>query len=739
MSRIVWLILSLLLLPATGLLLAARWAMSSQAEYAATATLRTTGVVVGDERRNDGDEPRFHSIVEYRGPDGQTARFTDGRDAVFPRYPRGQVVEVRQYPYRVNPEIVHAPEWSNADSWFVQLGVAGYAFAMPFVAWLLSAIGRLLGRLLRRRAKPKPARVPWLLLGVLLLPPGAWLVADAWMHAQPGLAFKAQAQRIVGTVTDLQAVPADDATRYRPVIEYAVAGKTLQYVLPEAGNPARYRRGEAVSLLVLPDDPERTRVDGLWSIWGANLLELVAGALLLVPFAVVASGVLLGALWGVIGGRGKEENAAPRWLVPVLMFLLPVAALGWGLWHAVESSRYSDADMVRTEGTVVDLAEDKTFNTVRQRATVEFHAEDGRTLRFVETSETFDSSGAAKYRIGSTLPVRYPRGTPEQARRAMEAVNPWAVLAVLGGMLALPGWFLLAIVSFAFAWSRVRRNGPERFPGQVRLSEDLRQRAVWVPLAMGLLVAHLVAWGFAAVAMAEIFGMEKTQGTIVEVKASLDETRKQPIYFLQIEYRDGAGQLARFGMESPQAQAVGDTVQVRHSPDGSRPARLAQGGIALLACVFFGAFTALFLVPFGWSIRPLLRHPWKARERRGLLVRGTKVKAQFLGVERHYAAGCLAGARNVRLKFPWRLKAQWRHPLSGKTHLLYSDPLWLDPAGYAMPEELDAIVDTTQPQRHWLDSGFLPDLADVPSQRRVYGDARETGAALRRVLGMKPA
>ena len=113
------------------------------------------------------------------------------------------------------------------------------------------------------------------------------------------------------------------------------------------------------------------------------------------------------------------------WLLLVPSCLTALAAL----WLLASGTGFG-SDTRSTTGRVVAHEQVRLKTSQAQKSVFEFKAEDGRTLRVVDT---LARQQAAIHRIGESVRVRYPAGQPEHAKIAGSVV----VQMVIGGVLLL--------------------------------------------------------------------------------------------------------------------------------------------------------------------------------------------------------------------------------------------------------------------------------------------------------------
>lgn len=192
-----------------------------------------------------------------------------------------------------------------------------------------------------------------------------------------------------------------------------------------------------------------------------------------------------------------------------------------------------------------------------------------------------------------------------------------------------------------------------------------------------------------------------TEGQVIDQVRGRGNRRHRGSALVVVRYADAAGNhyevTSRIG-SSPPAAAVGETVGVYYPPEHPE-----DGHIDLflenwfLACLFGGLGCVFGAVGGGFAIAR-----WRERRlREWLELNGTRVEATVTGVERNTHV-------RHRGQSPWRVIAEWRHPVRGTTHVFRSENLWTDPGEQV--RELRTVrvrVDADDPRRYWMDVGFL--------------------------------
>ena len=153
---------------------------------------------------------------------------------------------------------------------------------------------------------------------------------------------------------------------------------------------------------------------------------------------------------------------------------------------------------------------------------------------------------------------------------------------------------------------------------------------------------------------------------------------------------------------NPPSYRPGDLVRVYYLEQDPYDAEVdgffsLWGGVLIL-----GILGAVFSA-FGFGL--LLPGFLGGRSRARLLRAGTPVQARIQGIERQ---------RNIRVggRNPWRINAQWQNPRTSEIHLFSSDHIWFDPTDHIARDQVTVYIDPNKPKRHYMDTSFLPKLAE---------------------------
>ena len=187
----------------------------------------------------------------------------------------------------------------------------------------------------------------------------------------------------------------------------------------------------------------------------------------------------------------------------------------------------------------------------------------------------------------------------------------------------------------------------------------------------------------------------QTTGTVVDLEYSGKTAR--PVF----EYRDAGGTThratGRVGSKPP-AFDRGETVTVLYRAEDPSKARIAAFAESWLAATILGGFGAVFSAVGGGFLAHMIR---KRRMRAWLETNGMRVQARYTGAE-------LDRSLRVNGRHPWRIHAEWEHPVTQELHEFISDAIFFDPTRHIDRETLDVKVDANDPRRYHLDISFLP-------------------------------
>ena len=219
-------------------------------------------------------------------------------------------------------------------------------------------------------------------------------------------------------------------------------------------------------------------------------------------------------------------------------------------------------------------------------------------------------------------------------------------------------------------------------------------------LGLGMLYGSYALWSNGAAFRASAMQVE---GTVVDFSTHRDDKGKT-MYSPVVEYTTTEGQtLQMTGSTSSSSPGYsrGEKVKVFYSPGTPENARIdsfmEKFGGALILGVFAVIATLLGWFLFVGGIKNRRVRAWLAQH-------GMKVRAKLAGVE-------LNEGLKVNGRSPWRLRAQWQHPVTQKVYIFYSDNVWFDPTEFCNRESVEAVVNADDPRQYVIDTSFLPQKA----------------------------
>lgn len=129
---------------------------------------------------------------------------------------------------------------------------------------------------------------------------GVGLLIGALFLYQSASAFLAKATTADGTVVDLVRSRSSDSITYRPVVQFMnQKGEKIEFISSSGSNPPSYSKGEKVEVLYLPDEPQKAKINGFFSLWGAPvILGGLGGA-----FFLIGAGIII-----VIMLKGRRDE-----------------------------------------------------------------------------------------------------------------------------------------------------------------------------------------------------------------------------------------------------------------------------------------------------------------------------------------------------------------------------------------------------------------------------------------------
>ena len=196
----------------------------------------------------------------------------------------------------------------------------------------------------------------------------------------------------------------------------------------------------------------------------------------------------------------------------------------------------------------------------------------------------------------------------------------------------------------------------------------------------------------------------RADGLVIGNRA-YDDSDNGRTYRPEVEYTGSDGLRHTFVsgvVSSPPSFKQGDRVKVLYSPD--RPDDVAidtffQQWFGTLMSGSLGAvFTSVGGIPLYLRVKREKLVEW-------LKLNGRPIQADFTGVR-------LQTNYEVNGRNPWRITAQWLNPATQQIQLFQTENLWFDPTACVTSKTLSVLIDPENPKRYWIDTSFLPQLAN---------------------------
>ena len=195
---------------------------------------------------------------------------------------------------------------------------------------------------------------------------------------------------------------------------------------------------------------------------------------------------------------------------------------------------------------------------------------------------------------------------------------------------------------------------------------------------------HLVASG------------KRTTGSVVALRVrhrAGNMTGSADSVFPTVEFQTSSGRRVRFEDDigrGPGTFHVGQRLPVAYDPDDPWHARVATFGslygFGLLSGILGGLAAIIGIVLAAFGIRAMLLRRWLLRHGQRI-----QVEPSYLGPDR---------TTTVNGKNPYIVRADFRDPLTGKSHVATSDGVWEDPRpGLMRNPTVTVLFDPRKPKR----------------------------------------
>jgi hypothetical protein len=218
--------------------------------------------------------------------------------------------------------------------------------------------------------------------------------------------------------------------------------------------------------------------------------------------------------------------------------------------------------------------------------------------------------------------------------------------------------------------------------------------SIFFAIGLAMLGAAFFVWqsaaGFAAHAIT-------ADGVVVDLVGRGSSRGLAPV----VEFTTSDGRTQRITgsiSSSPPAYSSGERVRVLYEAANPQAARIDSKLEMWFLPMLFGGLGTVFASIGGGFLGYIVR---TRRLRDWLAINGMHVKAKFEGVI--YDTSIRVNGRH-----PWRLTAQWQHPVTQKVYSFRSDMIWFDPTQFVQRDQLDVTVNADNPRQYVVDTSFLP-------------------------------
>jgi uncharacterized protein YneF (UPF0154 family) len=188
----------------------------------------------------------------------------------------------------------------------------------------------------------------------------------------------------------------------------------------------------------------------------------------------------------------------------------------------------------------------------------------------------------------------------------------------------------------------------------------------------------------------------EAEGAVVELE------RRGSVYHPVVSFNAQDGKSVTFASSigsSPPSYRKGEKVRVLYDPVNPQEARI-EGifSLWLPVMILWGIGGVFFLIGgsfLGFFLRRRRTQTW-------LRENGQIVMAKFHSV---------IPARNIRTmrgRVYHIIRATWNDPAGGREYLFQSNPIPWDPTDFVKDRDIPVYIDPQRPERHLLDTSFLP-------------------------------
>lgn len=217
-------------------------------------------------------------------------------------------------------------------------------------------------------------------------------------------------------------------------------------------------------------------------------------------------------------------------------------------------------------------------------------------------------------------------------------------------------------------------------------------------IGLGLLTGGFFMWRSKADFVAHALHADGTVTGLDYQRSSKGSGTYHPL----VQFTAQDGNIVNFTSDSgsrPAAYSRGDHLPVLYAAANPEDAVIDSFIDLWLGTLIFAGLGLVFTLIGGGLVWSRLN---QRKVRAWLTQNGMRVQTKFEDVIHDTSL-------TVNGRSPWRLTAQWQHPVTQKVYLMRSDPIWYEPSDYVKDRTtLDALVNMDNPKQYQIDTSFLP-------------------------------
>ncbi|HET8941257.1 MAG TPA: DUF3592 domain-containing protein [Rudaea sp.] len=222
---------------------------------------------------------------------------------------------------------------------------------------------------------------------------------------------------------------------------------------------------------------------------------------------------------------------------------------------------------------------------------------------------------------------------------------------------------------------------------------------IFLVIGLGLLTGGFFLWRSKTNFIAHALHADGTVTDLDYQRGSKGSGTYHPV----VQFTAQDGKIIHFTSSTgskPAAYSRGDRLRVFYDAANPEDASIDSFASNWLGTLILGGMGLLFTLIGGgivwWRLNQRKVRAWLAQN-------GMRVQAKFEGAI--YDTSLQVNGRS-----PWRLTAQWQHPVTQKVYTMRSDPIWFEPGDYVKDRTtLDATINMDNPKQYYIDTSFLPE------------------------------